>query len=222
MKQLILALCVFIASATVGNAGEFYKCLDKEGNTILTDSPPPGAKCESMGGDDYGMSGESDSVRNQMYNIVDRLESTSQRRGLRDEECQQQTELLEELSLSDTTGNVRQRINDILNRLERTSQRRGLRYGEVEQQTRLLKLQKTLRNAPAKGNMETRSKQYEIEPQMKQRQKKESASENASKIGQCMGDCANEQGICFGECRGDAQCGSRCARAHGRCVSKCH
>ena len=46
MKRIILALCVFIALATVDNAVGFYRCVDRDGNRILTDNPPPGARCE--------------------------------------------------------------------------------------------------------------------------------------------------------------------------------
>ena len=47
MKQIIFTLCVFIALATVDNAATFYNCVDSEGNSIITDNPPPGAKCKS-------------------------------------------------------------------------------------------------------------------------------------------------------------------------------
>lgn len=41
--------------AIVGNASAFYSCVDKDGNSIITDTPPEGAKCESRGGDDESM-----------------------------------------------------------------------------------------------------------------------------------------------------------------------
>ena len=47
MKQIIFTLCVFIALATVDNAAAFYDCVDKDGNSIITDNPPPGTKCKS-------------------------------------------------------------------------------------------------------------------------------------------------------------------------------
>ena len=50
MKRIVLTLCVFIALASVANAARFYKCVDKDGNTILTNAiPPPEAICEGMG-----------------------------------------------------------------------------------------------------------------------------------------------------------------------------
>jgi hypothetical protein len=45
MKRTIVTLCVFIALASLANA-EFYNCVDKDGNTFITDNPPEGAKCE--------------------------------------------------------------------------------------------------------------------------------------------------------------------------------
>lgn len=50
MKLIVLALCVFIALASVDNAAGFYRCVDKDGDTIITDNPPPGAKCEGRVG----------------------------------------------------------------------------------------------------------------------------------------------------------------------------
>jgi hypothetical protein len=51
MKRILLTLCVFIALASLANA-EFYDCVDKDGNTFLTDNPPQDAKCKSKGGGD--------------------------------------------------------------------------------------------------------------------------------------------------------------------------
>ena len=50
MKQIFSTLCVFIALAFVDNAAAFYNCIDSQGNPIIRDNPPPGAKCEYMGG----------------------------------------------------------------------------------------------------------------------------------------------------------------------------
>jgi hypothetical protein len=41
--------------ASLANA-EFYNCVDKDGNTFITDNPPQDAKCESKGGDDESAS----------------------------------------------------------------------------------------------------------------------------------------------------------------------
>ena len=44
MKQIILTLCFFFAFITSGYAGELYKCIDRDGNAIVTDSPQDGMK----------------------------------------------------------------------------------------------------------------------------------------------------------------------------------
>ena len=62
MKRIILTLCVFIALATVANA-EFYRCVDRNGNSILTDNPLPGAKCAGMGGSDESIPSERQQSR---------------------------------------------------------------------------------------------------------------------------------------------------------------
>jgi hypothetical protein len=50
MKRIFSILCVFIVLAFVDNAAAFYNCINGQGNPIITDNPPPGAKCEYMGG----------------------------------------------------------------------------------------------------------------------------------------------------------------------------
>jgi hypothetical protein len=50
-KVLFITLCIFFALATVVSSAEFYNCVDKDGNTFITDNPPEDAKCESNEGD---------------------------------------------------------------------------------------------------------------------------------------------------------------------------
>ena len=46
MKQIVLTLCVFFAFITSINAGAMYRCLDRNGNAIITDIPQDGMiKC---------------------------------------------------------------------------------------------------------------------------------------------------------------------------------
>lgn len=53
MKRLLLAVFIFvIALASVETAVAFYDCVDKNGQRMITDNPPQGAKCKSMGGDE--------------------------------------------------------------------------------------------------------------------------------------------------------------------------
>ncbi len=49
MKFIILALCVFIALINFANAREMYRCIDRNGNNIITDTPQNDMKCDSKG-----------------------------------------------------------------------------------------------------------------------------------------------------------------------------
>ena len=60
-KVLFIMLCVFFALTTVANSAEFYNCVDKNGNSIITDNPPQDAKCKSKGGDDESASQQQQS-----------------------------------------------------------------------------------------------------------------------------------------------------------------
>jgi hypothetical protein len=42
MKRIIFALCVFIAMVTVVYAGEMYRCIDRNGNPVITSIPQDG------------------------------------------------------------------------------------------------------------------------------------------------------------------------------------
>ena len=42
MKQIVFTLCVFSALVIYVNAGELYICIDRDGNSIVTDSPKDG------------------------------------------------------------------------------------------------------------------------------------------------------------------------------------
>jgi hypothetical protein len=44
MKIMILTLCFFIFFLNFSNAGELYNCTDRDGNSIVTDSPQDGMK----------------------------------------------------------------------------------------------------------------------------------------------------------------------------------
>jgi len=44
MKQIVFTLCVFLALVIYVNAGELYICIDRDGNSIVTDSPKDGMK----------------------------------------------------------------------------------------------------------------------------------------------------------------------------------
>lgn len=46
MRQIVLTLCVFIALSSLANAVMYYKCLEGNGNVLITDNPPQDAICE--------------------------------------------------------------------------------------------------------------------------------------------------------------------------------
>jgi hypothetical protein len=71
MKRIIFILCFFIVLAVVDNAAALYNCVDSEGNSIITDNPPPGAKCKSTEGDDESSAEKSDSASQGQQSDVD-------------------------------------------------------------------------------------------------------------------------------------------------------
>ena len=49
MKQIVLTLCVFFAFITSAYSGDLYKCIDRDGNNIITDRIQDGMrKCVLM------------------------------------------------------------------------------------------------------------------------------------------------------------------------------
>jgi hypothetical protein len=49
MKQIVLTLCVFFAFITSAYSGDLYKCIDRDGNNIITDRIQNGMrKCVLM------------------------------------------------------------------------------------------------------------------------------------------------------------------------------
>ena len=60
-KVLFIMLCVFFALTTIASSAEFYNCVDKDGNSFITDNPPQDAKCKSEGGDDESASQQQQS-----------------------------------------------------------------------------------------------------------------------------------------------------------------
>lgn len=47
MKRMFFMPFVFIALVSTAHGAVFYKCIGSNGNIIITDNPPPDAKCES-------------------------------------------------------------------------------------------------------------------------------------------------------------------------------
>lgn len=61
MTRIFIILCIFFAFIALADAAEFYECVDQDGNTFLTNNPPPDAKC-SGAGDNESSSAESESA----------------------------------------------------------------------------------------------------------------------------------------------------------------
>jgi len=71
MKQIFFALLFFVCLATAGYAATFYNCVDSQGNSIMTDNPPPGAKCKSAEGDDESLTDQSAGTNKQQQSGVE-------------------------------------------------------------------------------------------------------------------------------------------------------
>jgi hypothetical protein len=56
MKRIIFILCVFIVFVTAAYAGELYKCVDRNGNSIITDSPQDESDCSIKDSDEASSS----------------------------------------------------------------------------------------------------------------------------------------------------------------------
>jgi hypothetical protein len=65
MKRILSILFLFITLIMAANAAEFQKCVDKNGNPVITDNPPPDAKCESSAGDNEAATQDNDSEKKQ-------------------------------------------------------------------------------------------------------------------------------------------------------------
>ena len=160
MKRILFALSILLTVVTVSNAADFYNCVDSNGDLIITDNPPPGAKCGSPGGDDGTLSGEKDSACSRIGEQLNNLESKS---ALTNSQRKQQTGLIEKLSLCDTKDNVLMRVNNILNVLEKKS---VLTTAEREQRTKLLSLKSKLSTSDAMTSGEQKEPK-EIDTQVK-------------------------------------------------------
>lgn len=144
MKRIILAMCVFIALATADNAAALYRCVDKDGNSILTNNPPPGAKCESRGGDSA-------------------VSESTPRKGQRTKEANR---------ANDTRSEVNAKIEDLIDKLSvQTYNSQGRPHSMDKNNAQIVELRKAqLRN---QGNPQdaVRNQQDDLEDSMKRQQR---------------------------------------------------
>lgn len=79
MKRLLLAVFIFvIALASVETAVAFYDCVDKNGQRIITDNPPQGAKCKSMGGEEDAIPADPKQKRSKLNDLYNRAMKASE------------------------------------------------------------------------------------------------------------------------------------------------
>jgi hypothetical protein len=81
MKRIIFTLCIFFALAIAAHSADVYNCVDKNGNSFITDNPPQDAKCKSSGGDDESTSRQKTSDENQQATQDD--ESNQQKKEVK-------------------------------------------------------------------------------------------------------------------------------------------
>ena len=71
MKRIFFTLLFFIVLLTASYAAAFYNCIDSQGNSIITDNPPSGAKCKSTEGDDESLAKKPDSANKRQQSDVE-------------------------------------------------------------------------------------------------------------------------------------------------------
>jgi hypothetical protein len=71
MKKIFFTLLFFSVLVTEGYAAAFYHCVDSQGNSIITDNPPPDVKCKSTEGDDESLAEKPDSANKQQQRDVE-------------------------------------------------------------------------------------------------------------------------------------------------------
>lgn len=138
MKRILYILFIFFILADVDNAAAFYNCIDSEGNPIITDNPPPGARCGAPGEKIDAVAGEKNS---ECSRIIESLNSYDSMSTLTTSQRENQTELIEKLKSCDNTDNVLRRVNNILSVLQSKS---TLTPSEQEQKKRMLRLKAEL------------------------------------------------------------------------------
>lgn len=162
MKQLFLTLCLLIALVFINDAQAFYNCIDRQGNSMITDNPPADAICEAPGDKSDSGTGGNFAERQKIINTLNSLERKSFQEGLTSSEREWQTQLLEKLSHYDT-DNASRRMIRILEKLESKSIAGGLTKVEREQQTKLIKIQRNLSKHSTLNDTESNTGQQEAD-----------------------------------------------------------
>ncbi len=162
MKRIFSILCILIALIWVDHAQAFYNCIDSQGNSIITDNPPPDAICNDPGSSNQSSGGGNLAAIQRIIILLNNLENKSIQKSLTNSEIEQQTYLLEELSRYDTS-NARRRIIKSLEILESKSIAGGLTKTERNQQSTLIQLQRRLSKNAGKGDADNETNQQEAD-----------------------------------------------------------
>ena len=85
MKQIFFTLLFFIFLVTSGYTATIYHCVDSQGNSIITDNPPPDAQCKSTKGDEESLAEKSEGANKRQQSDVE-----VQQEGQNDETTRQQ------------------------------------------------------------------------------------------------------------------------------------
>lgn len=162
MKQIFSILCIVTALTWVDHAQAFYNCIDRHGNSLITDNPPPDAICKDPGSSNQSSRGANLAEIQRIVIVLNNLENKSIQKSLTSSEIEQQTYLLEELSRYDTSE-ARRRIIKTLEILESKSIAGGLTKTERDQQSTLIQLQRRLSKNAGKSDAESEINRQEAD-----------------------------------------------------------
>lgn len=86
MNRIFITLCIFFAFITFANAGEMYRCVDRNGNPIVTSSPQDGmGNCVLM--DSYEDSTPKDTPIEEGNKPIENTEEIKKARETRIKDC---------------------------------------------------------------------------------------------------------------------------------------
>lgn len=162
MKRIFSILFVWIALTSVDHAQAFYNCIDSQGNSIITDNPPPDAICNDPGSSNQSSGGGNLAAIQRITIVLNNLGRKSIQQSLTNSEIEQQTYLLEELSRYDASD-ARRRIIKTLEILESKSIAGGLTKTERNQQSTLIQLQRRLGKNAGKGDADNEANRQTVD-----------------------------------------------------------
>lgn len=193
MKRILFTLFILVAFTTSANAGEMYSCIDRNGNSIVTDSPQDGME---------------NCVLKDSYDDPSPYERAEKQWGGEIENKQQQAQIIQEETMR-KENERKKAIQDARNK----------EADKLEEEARRMPRGTQEQNA-LKGCMTTNAARVRLGEQTVNCDG--SAVGKATNKRQCEDDCSNEKLSCMGDCMSNMQCISRCDTALFRCLSKCN